>query len=267
MWSIPDQLGSGCPRLRRIKAAGPCPSQGHGRNGGHLRAGRAPPTASRFSGRAACRRAGATSSWPRPDAFTHTAIAARSAAGRGSGNRGHCRICHRRFRSRRPRRRLAVGLPVYCAGLTAEFGGPQRSRARFGLPDRSSAGGVAGGSGDILVGDRDGVVGQCRSNRRRRCSRNRRAGCAGGRGEPRSEGRASLEIPNLSERAPTNSDREFGKSSQENVARPSKSSWFRALRARNILLLPPRVTHLPSGRNLVDAFRSRSGNDFRRVAT
>jgi 4-hydroxy-4-methyl-2-oxoglutarate aldolase len=50
---------------------------------------------------------------------------------------------------------LAVGLPVYCAGVTANS--PVRNGpGTVGLP--VVLGGVAVESGDIVVGDRDGVV-------------------------------------------------------------------------------------------------------------
>jgi len=50
---------------------------------------------------------------------------------------------------------LAVGLPVYCAGVTANS--PVRNGpGTVGLP--VVLGGVAVQSGDIVVGDRDGVV-------------------------------------------------------------------------------------------------------------
>lgn len=50
---------------------------------------------------------------------------------------------------------LAVGLPVYCAGITANS--PARNGpGTVGLP--VILGGVAIDSGDIVVGDRDGVV-------------------------------------------------------------------------------------------------------------
>lgn len=50
---------------------------------------------------------------------------------------------------------LAVGLPVYCAGLTANS--PSRSGpGTVGLP--VMMGGLRIDSGDIIVGDRDGVV-------------------------------------------------------------------------------------------------------------
>jgi 4-hydroxy-4-methyl-2-oxoglutarate aldolase len=50
---------------------------------------------------------------------------------------------------------LAVGLPVYCAGLTANSAA-RNGPGTVGLP--IVVGGVAVESGDILVGDRDGVV-------------------------------------------------------------------------------------------------------------
>ncbi|HEY1719873.1 MAG TPA: hypothetical protein VGG27_01410 [Magnetospirillaceae bacterium] len=50
---------------------------------------------------------------------------------------------------------LAVGLPVYCAGITANS--PARNGpGTVGLP--VVVGGVAIAAGDIIVGDRDGVV-------------------------------------------------------------------------------------------------------------
>lgn len=50
---------------------------------------------------------------------------------------------------------LAVGLPVYCAGLTANS--PARNGpGTVGLP--VILGGVSVASGDIVVGDRDGIV-------------------------------------------------------------------------------------------------------------
>ncbi len=50
---------------------------------------------------------------------------------------------------------LAVGLPVYCAGVTANS--PARNGpGAVGLP--IVIGGVVVASGDIIVGDRDGVV-------------------------------------------------------------------------------------------------------------
>jgi 4-hydroxy-4-methyl-2-oxoglutarate aldolase len=50
---------------------------------------------------------------------------------------------------------VAVGLPVFCAGLTANS--PARSGpGTVGLP--IVLGGVQIASGDILVGDRDGIV-------------------------------------------------------------------------------------------------------------
>jgi 4-hydroxy-4-methyl-2-oxoglutarate aldolase len=50
---------------------------------------------------------------------------------------------------------LGVGLPVYCAGVTANS--PARNGpGTVGL--RVVVGGIAIGSGDIIVGDRDGVV-------------------------------------------------------------------------------------------------------------
>ncbi len=50
---------------------------------------------------------------------------------------------------------LAVGLPVYCAGLTANSAA-RNGPGTVGLP--IVVGGVAVESGDIVVGDRDGVV-------------------------------------------------------------------------------------------------------------
>jgi 4-hydroxy-4-methyl-2-oxoglutarate aldolase len=50
---------------------------------------------------------------------------------------------------------LGVGLPVYCAGLTANSAA-RNGPGTVGLP--IVVGGVAVESGDILVGDRDGVV-------------------------------------------------------------------------------------------------------------
>src|SRR5262249_49396883 len=50
---------------------------------------------------------------------------------------------------------LAVGLPVYCAGLTANSAA-RNGPGTVGFP--VALGGVAVESGDILVGDRDGVV-------------------------------------------------------------------------------------------------------------
>jgi 4-hydroxy-4-methyl-2-oxoglutarate aldolase len=50
---------------------------------------------------------------------------------------------------------LAVGLPVYCAGLTANSPG-RRGPGSAGLPVTLGGGRVE--AGDIVVGDRDGVV-------------------------------------------------------------------------------------------------------------
>jgi 4-hydroxy-4-methyl-2-oxoglutarate aldolase len=50
---------------------------------------------------------------------------------------------------------LAVGLPVYCAGLTANSAA-RNGPGTVGLP--ITLGGVAVQSGDIVIGDRDGVV-------------------------------------------------------------------------------------------------------------
>jgi 4-hydroxy-4-methyl-2-oxoglutarate aldolase len=50
---------------------------------------------------------------------------------------------------------LAVGLPVYCAGLTANSAA-RNGPGTVGFP--IALGGVAVESGDIVIGDRDGVV-------------------------------------------------------------------------------------------------------------
>lgn len=50
---------------------------------------------------------------------------------------------------------LAVGLPVYCAGLTANSAA-RNGPGTVGFP--VALGGVAVESGDIVIGDRDGVV-------------------------------------------------------------------------------------------------------------
>ncbi|HWX71917.1 MAG TPA: RraA family protein, partial [Xanthobacteraceae bacterium] len=112
----------------------------------------APPTASRFSARCIAARQGdivvaAT------DAFTHTAIAGDLLLGmaRNRGVAGFVTDGSVRDLAGV----LAVGLPVYCAGLTANSAA-RNGPGTVGLP--IVVGGVAVESGDILVGDRDGVV-------------------------------------------------------------------------------------------------------------
>jgi 4-hydroxy-4-methyl-2-oxoglutarate aldolase len=87
------------------------------------------------------------------DAFTHTAIAGDLLLGmaRNRGVAGFVTDGSVRDLAGV----LAVGLPVYCAGLTANSAA-RNGPGTVGLP--IVVGGVAVESGDILVGDRDGVV-------------------------------------------------------------------------------------------------------------